>query len=130
MGNLQEAPRVADTEMVMRRVPKLQLTRDEPNGPERPSSAAFLQDGPDGKVSVYLKSETTPEAVLGSRLETYLVEVQVGTITMEEGLEVIRTPKKGDLGHCDVIGRKTKSKRKHIAGASQWIPGFGPSDSA
>ena len=130
MNDLQDAPRVADTEIVMRRVPKLQLTRDTPNGPERPSSAAFLQDGPDGKVSVYLKSETTPEEVLGSRLETYLVEVQVGTITAEEGLEVVRTPKEGDPGHCDIIGRKTQSKRRHIASASQWIQGFGPADSA
>ena len=129
MSNPQEASKVAGTEIVLRRVPKLQLTRDTPNGPERPSSAAFLQDGPDGDVSVYLKSETTPEAVLGNRLETYLVEVQVSAITAEEGLEVIRTPKEGDPGHCDIIGHKTKSKRRHIASASQWVLGFGPADS-
>ena len=130
MSNLQDAPRIADTEIVMRRVTKLQLTRDTPDGPEVPSSAAFLQNGPDGDVSVYLKSETTPEEVLGNRPETYLVEVQVGTITAKEGLEVVRTPKEGDPGHCDIIGRKTHSRRKHIASASQWILGFGPADGA
>lgn len=113
-------------EIVMRRVWTNELTSDETEeGRKRPSSQAFIQNGPDGDTSVYLKSETTAERILANHPNMYVAEVRVGDI-QAEGLEVERTPKEGDPGHCNIKGRKTKSNTRRIARKSTWAPGHDP----
>ena len=66
---------VNDNEIVMRRVTRTGVTRDEDQGTIRPSSDAFLQGGPEGNVSVYLASETTPERITREFPDTYVALV-------------------------------------------------------
>ena len=68
---------VNDNEIVMRRVTRTGVTRDEDQGTIRPSSDAFLQGGPEGNVSVYLASETTPERITREFPDTYVALVEV-----------------------------------------------------
>ena len=71
---------VNDNEIVMRRVARTRVTRDEDQGSIRPSSDAFLQGGPEGNVSVYLASETTPERITREFPGTYVALVEVSAI--------------------------------------------------
>ena len=77
--SLQENP-VGDSDAVMRRVTRAELTRHEDEGTIRPSSNAFLQDGPDGDVSVFLASETTPERITREYPNTYVAITNVAFI--------------------------------------------------
>lgn len=116
---------VDDSETVMRRVAYTGITRDEDQGIIRPSSDAFLQGGPEGDVSVYLISETTPERITREYPGTYVALVEVSFIRAL-GLDVERESFEADLGHCNITGRKTAAKRRAIARSSRWAEGFGP----
>lgn len=109
----------------MRRIPTDEVTSDTLEGPLRPSSASFLQDGPDGDVSVYLESETTADKILEKYPGNYVARLSVGTIR-DQGLEVERDDKLGDPGHCNIKGHKTRGKLRSIAKASEWVEGYGP----
>ena len=65
--------RLDDGLTVLRRVRDYEVLEEDGN--PRPSSQAFIQGGPDGNVSVYLASETTPEY-----LSAYVEEPHIGTI--------------------------------------------------
>ena len=82
----QEEP-VNDNETVMRRVSRTEITSHEDDGIIRPSSDAFLQGGPEGDVSVYLASETTPERITRNYPGMYVALVEVSVIRAL-GLEV------------------------------------------
>ncbi len=56
---LMDDASIRDDEVVLRRVSNKSHVFDENLDKRRPSSDVFLQDGPDGLVSVYLESETT-----------------------------------------------------------------------
>jgi hypothetical protein len=71
---------IGDGEIVMRRVQPDELTTDAEDGPIRPSSDAFKQDGTDGETSVYLRSETTAERLVARYPDTYMAEITVGEI--------------------------------------------------
>ena len=86
----QEAP-VNDNDTVMRRVSRTEITSHEDDGTIRPSSDAFMQGGPEGNVSVYLASETTPEQITRIYPGMYVALVEVGVIR-EMGLDVEREP--------------------------------------
>ena len=116
---------VGDNETVMRRVTPTELTRHEDEGTIRPSSNAFLQGGPDGDVSVFLTSETTPAHITQDHPNTYVAITDVGFIRSLE-LDVVREPIAGEPGHCNIIGRKTPAKRRAIARNSHWAEGFNP----
>ena len=49
----------------------------EKDGNRRPSSQAFIQGDPDGNMSVYLTSETTPERLTRDYAGTYVAEVEI-----------------------------------------------------
>lgn len=114
-----------DSQAVMRRVRESEVTTDSNNGPLRPSSDAFIQDGPDGPTSVYLASETTPERITQGYPKTYVAEVEIGAIRAL-GLDVQRDPVPDDTGHCNITGRKTRSKARAIARSSRWAEGYEP----
>ena len=97
----------------------------EEGGTRRPSSQAFIQGGPDGDVSVYLASETTPERITQDYPGTYVAEVDISAIR-GLGLDVEREPVEGDPGHCNITGRKTKSRTRAMARSSRWATGYGP----
>jgi hypothetical protein len=74
---------------------------------------------------VYLASETTPERIIRDYPGTYIAEVDISAIR-GQGLDVEREPTLGDPGHCNIIGRKTRSRTRAIARNSRWATGFGP----
>ena len=76
---------------VLRRVAENFITYDENTQKLRPSTQAFLQNGPDGLVSVYLSSETTPGAVAAGGPEKYMASIKVGFLR-EVGLGIVRDP--------------------------------------
>lgn len=118
---------IGGDEQVIRRVASEQYTFDENLGRTRPTTQAFLQDGKDGLVSVYLRSETTPEAVAQEGNQPYLCVVGVGVLR-QHSLDIIRTPDAGGPGHCDITGRKTKSRLTNIVRVAQWVEGYSPLD--
>lgn len=120
----QETP-VNDNETVMRMVSRTEITPDEDDGTIRPSSDAFIQGGPEGNVSVYLVSETTPEQITRNYPGMYVALVEVGVIR-DMGLNVEREPIEDDPGHCNITGRKTRSRARAIARSSRWAEGFRP----
>ena len=120
-----EESRLEDSEVVLRRVRDYETITDSDGATPRPSSNAFIQDGPDGEVSVYLASETTPEHISIGYPETYVAEVEVGAIR-SQGLDVERDPIPGDPGHCNITGRKTRGRARAIARSSRWAEGHGP----
>ena len=116
---------ISDDELVYRRIPEQWWVPDHNIGRERPSSQAFIQDGPDGPVSVYVASRTIPSAVVSEGPEPYLVSVLVSVIR-EMGLDVVYDPMSGGPGHATIVGRKTHSCAKKLAKASKWIPPYTP----
>ena len=111
MTILSQGNPVYDNETVMGRVAQTGITRDEDQGIIRPSNDAFLQGGPEGNVSVYLTSETTPEQITREYPGTYVALVEVNVIRAE-GLDVERELVGGDPGHCNITGRKTAAKEE------------------
>ncbi len=111
--------------VVVRRVALSEHIFDETLGRRRPSSQAFMQSGRDGLVSVYLLSETTYETVAQAGSQRYLVTVTVGVLR-ENGLGIIRSSEAGITGHCDITGRKTRSRLNKIARSAEWVPGYAP----
>ena len=82
-----EEGRLDDGLTLLRRVRDYEVLVE--NGNPRPSSQAFIQGVPDGNVSVYLASETTPERITRDYPDTYVAEVEIRSIR-ELGLEVER----------------------------------------
>lgn len=124
MSSSTQECRIEDSQAVMRRVRIDEIITDE-DGTPRPSSQAFKQDGPDGDVSVYLASETTPARITQDYPGTYVAEVDVGTIRAQ-GLDVERDPVPGEPGHCNITGRKSRSRARTIARSYRWAEGYGP----
>ena len=124
MTTPEQQGRLDDGLIVLRRVRDYEVLQDD-EGNQRPSSQAFIQGGPDGNVSVYLASETTAERISRDYPNTYIAEVEISTIRAQ-GLDVEREPIEGDPGHCNIIGRKTRSRTRAIARSSRWTAGFEP----
>lgn len=71
--SIQEG-RLEDSQIVMRRVRDYEIITNSNDGPPRPAGNAFIQDGPDGDVSVYLESETTPARITQEYPGTYVAD--------------------------------------------------------
>ena len=117
-------PPLADELVVLRRVVAADITTD-PEGAPRPISSAFRQGGPDGDVSVYLASETTPEFITRYYPGTLVAQLTIVQVR-SQGLDVVRDPIPGDPGHCNVVGRKTRAVTRNLAEVSVWTAGFAP----
>ena len=115
-----------DSLRVIRRITHRELLT-EGDGQTRITSQAFIQGTPDGDVSVYLSSETTPEHVTRNRPNTFLAEITIAAIRAL-GLDVNPEPIDGDPGHCNITGRKTRGKARAMAEQAQWVPGYAPED--
>ena len=117
--------RPADNDSVMRRIPANQTVPDEETHTLRPASNAFLQGGPDGNVSVFLSSETSPRRITAGHPGTYVALIRIRDIR-SLGLEVEREPIEEQPGHCNITGRKTRAKARALANSSTWAEGFAP----
>ena len=115
---------LADDLVVLRRVPATDITKDSHSAP-RPVSSAFRQGGPDGDVSVYLASETTPEFITRLYPGTLTAQLTVPQVR-HQGLNVLRDPIPGDPGHCNIVRRKTRAITRNPAELSVWTDGFAP----
>ena len=127
MTSPQDDPSIGNDETILRRVAHDQQFFDHRVGRVRPATNAFLQDGPEGLVSVYLMSETTPAIAASEGSQEYLAAVRVGTLRAN-GLGIIRTPESGGPGHCDITGRKTRGRLNRIVRQAEWAPGYAPPD--
>lgn len=116
---------IDDSETVLRRVPEGFTIYDDNLQRHRPSTQAFLQDGPEGLVSVYLSSETTSEAVASGGPERFLASITVGQLRAQD-LGIVRDPSSGGTGHCVITGRKTKGRLNRIVKQAEWVEGYGP----
>ena len=82
---LSDDANIGNEKVVLRRISDRSHVFDENLRRRRPSSDAFLQDGPDGLVSVYLESKTTHEAIASGGPEPFLVSISVGELRKAEG---------------------------------------------
>ena len=124
MTSEQQEGRLDDGLTILRRVRDYEILVDG-NGNQRPSSQAFIQGNPDGNVSVYLASETTAARITRDYPATYIAEMEISAVR-SQGLEVERDPIQGDPGHCNITGRKTRSRARAIARNSRWAADYGP----
>ena len=118
-------PGIGDDEAVLRRIPEAFVVFDDNLQRLRPSTQAFRQGGTNGPVSVYLLSATTPEEVSNEGHEPYLVSLRVGFLR-ELGPGIIRGPTYGGTGHCEIMGRKTRSILDRLAKFAEWVEGYAP----
>ena len=125
--NCNYDPSISGEDSVYRRISEDQIVPNENLRRFRPSTQGFKQGGKDGLVSVYLMSETSPAAVMSEGRQPYLVEIGVGAIR-DLGLGVIRSPETGGPGHCDIVGRKTRSVLNRLVAQARWVAGYAPSD--
>lgn len=126
MNQQPESEPLDDSLRVLRRITHRELLTEE-SGQIRITSQAFIQGTPDGNVSVYISSETTPERVTRNRPNTFLAEITIAAIRAL-GLDVQREPIDDDPGHCNITGRKPRSKARAMAEQAQWVPGYAPED--
>jgi hypothetical protein len=117
---------IGNDEILLRRVAENSIHWDKELHRLRPSTSTFKQDGPDGLVSVYLSSETTPASVASGGPEKYLASIEAGFLRAQR-LGIIRDPTSWGPGHCVITGRKTRGKLYPIACEAQWVEGYAPS---
>ena len=123
MEHIHDDATIGSDESVYRRVAT--FVYDNNLGRNRPSTQSFLQDGRDGLVSVYLVTETTPEAVASEGPEEYLASVEIGVLRSQM-LGIVRDPSSGGPGHCEIMGRKTKGRLNKIVKNARWVEGYSP----
>lgn len=126
LDKISDDPTIGNEQVFWRRVHATDVVPDENLGRKRSSSASFLQDGPDGDVSVYLASEAqSPQAVMQSGKESYLVSLTVGFVRAL-GLGIARDPSSGGPGHALLIGHKTRGMCSKMAKAATWVLPYCP----
>ncbi len=124
MSTFTDDSTIDDNETIWRRVSD--AVDDSNLNRKRPSTACFLQDGPDGPVSVYLASEAiSHKIVMENAKEPFLVELNAGFIR-QLGIGIIRDPSSGGPGHALLTGRKTRGKRNKMAKAATWVDPYKP----
>lgn len=92
----------------------------------RPTSQCFLQNGPDGYVSVYLAAEAeSAQSVWEDGPERYLASLTVEFVR-KLGLGIARDTSTGGPGHAVLIGRKTKGMLSQMAKTAKWVSPYTP----
>ncbi len=108
-----------------RRVYPKQKYKDPQTGKYRPASGAF-RDHKEGYagLSVYIASQTTPEAVLKPAPGMYLVEFPASAVG-DKGCKIVQDPDENPA-HALILGsgrdgRLTKAEAEHLALNSKFI---------
>ncbi len=123
-GELTDDPTITDDQVIWRRI--YQAVYDDNLKRQRPSSACFLQDGPDGPVSVYIASQAqSAKAVKEEGNEPFLAALTVGFVRTL-GLGVVPDSSSGGIGHAELTGRKTHGKRDRLAKEATWVEPYAP----
>ena len=119
-GDSHDDLEVAHEWGLLRRIPPRHFVW-EADGSVRPSSAAFV-DAPDGDPMSVVVAERCagPEAVLEGHEGFALVRIPMSAVRAK-GLEVVPAPTEAEPAHALVVGKKTRSVRKALARASEWI---------
>lgn len=116
---------IPDDAELWRRIPPMHIVPDGNRGGMKISSAAF-EDHPNGSpMSVILGQEVlasgrdAPSVLQG--LEAFsLASITTGLArALEQG--VVRRPLPEEPAHAEVFGRKSKSTRRKLAKAANWI---------
>ena len=116
--------RLDDGLIVLRRVRDYEILRED-DGSRRPSSQAFMQNGPDGNVSVtrplrQLRSESPRTIRVRTSPRWRSAPSETRDWTWREN------PARETRGHCNITGRTTESTTRAIARGSRWTTGYAP----
>jgi len=115
-----DAPEVHDEWGLLRRIPPWHFTW-EADGAVRPSGAAFDDDQDGNPMSVVVAEECAGlEKVLEGHEGFALVRIPVG-VAKEKGQRIVLAPTEAEPAHALVVGKKTKSVRRALARASEWV---------
>jgi hypothetical protein len=112
---------VADSTKLFRRITQQWLVRDDNLDCVRVSSAAFSSEG----LSVVLEDTLLeggrqPSDVLSDHPDEYLVSI-TAELVREHDQAVVRTPTDEEPAHGEVVGKKTKGRRRAFAAESLWV---------
>jgi hypothetical protein len=121
---VSEPPPIDDELELYRRVTVPDwLVPDENRDCTRLSSAAFSADPMSVVIDDTLRaSGREPVDILDRYPSDYLVALTVGLVREHEQ-QVIRSPIPDEPAHADVVGKKTKGRRRAFATAATWIVG-------
>lgn len=119
-------PTISDDELLWRRIPKDHLVPDVNVGGIRISSAAFANDSDGEPMSVMLASMMltaggggTQKALTGHA--TFgLASIHAGVVRSRSQI-IVRVPLEDEPAHAVVVGTKSKSTKKALAAAAQWV---------
>lgn len=115
-----------DLELYRRIIVPEWLVPDENRNCTRVSSAAFSPVEMSVAIEDTVRAENRePRDVLASYPEDFLVALTVGLVEQHEQ-EVVRSPTADEPAHADVVGKKTRGRRRAFAAAAKWI--VGPED--
>jgi hypothetical protein len=115
-------PEITDDLVMWRRIPPEKVVYDDNQKRKRPTSDQFKDNINGTHMSVWdAKRSGGVEKVLEGYEHFYLASVTAAQLR-ESGMTIVRTEKDG-VGHCEVIGPKTKSIRSDWAKSSQWVVG-------
>jgi len=122
---LEDDSTISDDAALWRRVYPLWIVRDENAGGPRVSSAAF-DDSEDGSplsvllADVVAKTQRTAQNVLAGYDGYALAAISAGTARHNKQ-SVARTPLPDEPAHASVFGTKTKSNKRGMAKAANWV---------
>jgi hypothetical protein len=114
-------PSIGDDLRLFRRVTEAWIVRDENRGCQRLSSAAF----DNYEMSVVLEDALAvdgrhPTDVLQGFPSTFLASITAGS-AREQCQGVVRSPTQEEPAHGEVVGKKTKGRRRALVRAATWI---------
>jgi len=113
----QDDPTILNEDALWRRIPPWHFIRDDNAGRTRPSSAAF--DEYDMSV-VIAKNSRGSESALANHVGFALAAITAG-LARDNGQGVASDPTTEEPAHGIVFGNKTKTIKKRLAGAAEWV---------
>jgi len=119
---IDSVPEIAEEAVLWRRIQAHKVVFDENQQRMRPSSDSF-KDNPNGTpMSVFDASRCAgPEQVLVGH-EGYLLASISAAQVISAGMSIVRKEEEG-IGHCEVIGKKSKGISSQWAKDAKWVVG-------
>ena len=117
---------IADDTRLFRRVPPREnegWVRDENRDCIRLSSAVFSPKSMSVLLGDRMELEgRAPHDALTKYPDHFLVAITAGDARSQEQ-EVLRTPVEEEPAHGDVVGKKTRGRRRALCAAAEWLRG-------
>ena len=116
---------IREEERLLRRIPLVQIVRDDNRGSYRVSSAAFTNSSDGSGMSVSIETilqqcDLAVETVLRGYDGCGLVALTAGFVRMH-GQGVVKKPQPDDPSHGEVVGKKTRSTQRAFARRAKWV---------